>query len=253
MKTTFNSPFDRYRFLKLPFGLNLSQDVFQERMDQILEQCPGTISISDDVGVFGRTKEEHNAKLDQLMRAAQKHGLVFNGDKRKIKTSKLHIFGLVFYANGVHPDPARIDDIHIMTKPAGADELREYLGIATYMSPFIPKLTANTATLRDLIKKVALFAWNSAHDKAFGSTKKLICREVAMAYFKPGADTIIQVDTFGRGLSAVLQVDKPIVFTSKSLRDCDTLCEHWDARCCLWVRGIPHVCLRDAVHGRIRP
>ena len=62
----------RYRFLILPFGLNLSQDVFQERMDQILQQCPGTISIADDAGVFGRTEEEHNANLHQLMRAAQK-------------------------------------------------------------------------------------------------------------------------------------------------------------------------------------
>ena len=40
VKTTFNSPFGRYRFLRLPFGLNLSQDVFQEMMDLILEQCP---------------------------------------------------------------------------------------------------------------------------------------------------------------------------------------------------------------------
>ena len=88
MKTTFNSPFGRYRFLRLPFGLNLSQDVFQERMDLIPEQCPGTISIADDVGVFGRTEEEHNANLHQLMQAAQKHGLVFNGDKCKINTSQ---------------------------------------------------------------------------------------------------------------------------------------------------------------------
>ena len=167
MKTTFNSPFGRYRFLRLPFGLTLSQDVFQERMDIILEQCPGTISIADDAGVFGRTEEDHNANLHQLMLAAQKHGLVFNGDKCKIKTSELHFYGLVFDANGVHREPARIDDIRSMTKPANTDELREFLGIATYMSPFIPKLSANTATLRDLIKKDAVFSWNSLHDKAF--------------------------------------------------------------------------------------
>ena len=84
-----------------------------------------------------------------------------------------------------------------MTKPADADELREFLGIATYMSPFIPRLSANTATLRDLIKKDALFAWNSSHDKAFESTKKVICREVTLACFNPGADTVIQVDASG--------------------------------------------------------
>ena len=192
-------------------------------MDQILEQCSGTISIADDGGVFGRTEEEHNANLNQLMRAAQKHGLVFNGDMCKIKTCKLHLFGLVFDANGVHPDPARIDDIRRMTKPADADELREFLGIATYISPFIPKLSANTATPRDLIKKDSIFAWNSSHDKAFESTKKLICREVTLAYFKPGADTVIQVNASGRGLGAVLmQAGKPIAFASKSLSDCAT-------------------------------
>ena len=143
--------------------------------------------------------------------------------KCKIKTSELHFFGLVFDANGVHPDPARSDDIRSMTKPANADELREFLGIATYMSPFIPKLSANTATLRDLIKKDTVFAWNSSHDKAFESTKMLICREVTLAYFKPGADIVIQVDASGRGLGAVLmQAGKQIAFASKSLSDCET-------------------------------
>ena len=77
-------------------------------MDQILEHCPCTISIGDDVGVFGRTEEEDNANLHQLVRAAQKHCLVFNGDKCKLKTSKLLFFGLVFDANGVHPDPPEL-------------------------------------------------------------------------------------------------------------------------------------------------
>ena len=39
--TTFNTPFGRYRFLRLPFGLVVSQDVFQQRMDAILEKCHG--------------------------------------------------------------------------------------------------------------------------------------------------------------------------------------------------------------------
>ena len=66
-------PFGRYRFLRLASDLNLSQDMFQERMDLNIAQCPGNISIADDVGVFGRTEEVHNASLHQLMRAAQKH------------------------------------------------------------------------------------------------------------------------------------------------------------------------------------
>ena len=58
--TTFNSPFGRFCFKRMPFGLNLSQDVFQERMDHILEKCSGTISIADDIGVFGSSEQEHD-------------------------------------------------------------------------------------------------------------------------------------------------------------------------------------------------
>ena len=67
------------------------------------------------------------------------------------------------------------------------------------------------------------FAWNSSNDNAFESTKKLIRCEVTLAYFKPGADTVIQVDASGRGLCAVLmQAGKPIAFVSNSLSDCET-------------------------------
>ena len=37
--TTFSSPFGRYHFLQLPFGLICSQDIFQKKMDQILEEA----------------------------------------------------------------------------------------------------------------------------------------------------------------------------------------------------------------------
>ena len=39
--TTYDSPFGRYHFLHLPFGLVCSQDIFQKKMDQILEECQG--------------------------------------------------------------------------------------------------------------------------------------------------------------------------------------------------------------------
>ena len=61
--TTFNSPFGRYCFLHLPFGLVCFQDIFQKKMDQILEKCQGCIGITDDITVYGHTEAEHNAHL----------------------------------------------------------------------------------------------------------------------------------------------------------------------------------------------
>ena len=41
--TTFNSPFGRFRFTRMLFELKMSQDVFQNRMDQSLEACNGCL------------------------------------------------------------------------------------------------------------------------------------------------------------------------------------------------------------------
>ena len=129
--TTFNSPFGRYRFERLPFGLNLSQDVFQERMDHILERCPGTMGIADYVAVFGKDEKEHDANLHNIMNIAQQEGLVFNLDKYDIKKQKMRFFGLEFSSQVVNPDPEKIAAISQLQTPKDAVQLREFLGIAT--------------------------------------------------------------------------------------------------------------------------
>ena len=59
--TTFNTPYSQYCFLHLPIGLACSLDVFQKRMDQILEECEVCIGIADDITVNGHTEAKHDA------------------------------------------------------------------------------------------------------------------------------------------------------------------------------------------------
>ena len=68
--TTFNTHKGRYRFLTMPFSLKMAQDIFQMRMDQITEWLPGVIAIHDDICVFGKTQEQHNKHLLQLLKTA---------------------------------------------------------------------------------------------------------------------------------------------------------------------------------------
>ena len=221
--TTFNSPFGRYRFLRLPFGLNSSQDVFQERMDQILESCPGTISIADDIGVFGKTIEEHNRNLRTLMDKALRHELVFNESKCFINTPSLSFYGLLFDKEGVHPYPSRIRNIKAIQAPTTPKALQEFLGIATYMSPFTKNLAHHTTPLRELLKKDAEFHWNPSLDKIFNETKERICSQTTLVYYNPHKQSILQVDASGYGLGAtLLQEGRPVAFASKSLSPAET-------------------------------
>ena len=58
--TMFNTPWGWYRFVRLPFGLTCSQDIFQQMMDQIIKRCEGVIGIADDIVVYGKDDAEHN-------------------------------------------------------------------------------------------------------------------------------------------------------------------------------------------------
>ncbi len=216
--TTFNSPFGRFCFERMPFGLVMSQDVFQQKMDQILEQCSGAIGIADDVIVFGKNEQDHDRNLHNLMRVAKEHGLMFNSSKCQVKTKNISFFGAIYDAQGVHPDPKKVQDIKNIETPSNQRELQEFLGMVTYMSPFIPRLSEHTAPLRGLLKKESEFVWSQSHEEAFTKIKQLITTDTTLAYFDPNKDTVIQVDASGRGLgAALLQGGRPVAFASKSL------------------------------------
>ena len=81
---TFNSHRGWLRFLRMPFGAKMSQDVFQLWMDAILEKCPGVIGIHDDMVIFGVDQQDHDANLINLLNACQKEGLVLNIKKLEL-------------------------------------------------------------------------------------------------------------------------------------------------------------------------
>ena len=91
--TTFRTPFGRYCFLRLPFGLSISQDAFQEHMDRITNQCKGCTGISDDIVIFGKSEAEHDQNLIEFLKVARKEGLMLNSSKCVVKTTQIAFFG----------------------------------------------------------------------------------------------------------------------------------------------------------------
>ena len=60
---TFNTPFGRYRFLRLPFGINSAPEVFHRTVRQLFEGIEGVETYIDDLLVWGETKELHDCRL----------------------------------------------------------------------------------------------------------------------------------------------------------------------------------------------
>ena len=109
-----------------------------------------------------------------------------------------------------------------MAAPKDAKGLQQFLGIASYMSPFIPHISQHTADLQELTKKNSDSNWTGSYQRAFQKAKDLICEEVTLSYFNPSKEVTLQVDALGKGLGATLLQDrKPVAFCSKALTDCE--------------------------------
>ena len=79
--TSFNTPWERLRFVCLPWGLACAQNIFQQMMDQILACCDGVIGITDGVVVHGKDDKKQDKHLHKFLRVAHEHWLFFNKDK----------------------------------------------------------------------------------------------------------------------------------------------------------------------------
>ena len=183
-------------------------------------KLPRRIGIADDVIVHGKTEDEHDGNLHNLMIVAREQGLLFNSTKCSIKTKTVSFFGALYDEEGVHPDPKRVEGIKAIQSPSNIKELQNLLGIITYMGPFIPNLSHHTAHLRELLKTEAEFKWSGSHEKNLTKIKDIITAEKTLAYFNPTKETTIQVDASMKALGAVLmQEGCPIAFTSKALTE----------------------------------
>ena len=65
-KTAFISPFGKYEYLKVPFGLAQAPAYFQELMNKVLKDLPFAIAYLDDIIIYSKTAVEHLPHLQQV-------------------------------------------------------------------------------------------------------------------------------------------------------------------------------------------
>ena len=76
--TTFLTPFGRYCFHRLPFGITSAPEHFQRRMSVILDGVEGVVCLMDDVLVYGKTQGEHDDRLLKVLKRLEAAGLTLN-------------------------------------------------------------------------------------------------------------------------------------------------------------------------------
>ena len=148
----------------MQFGLKMLQDVFQMQMDQITDKLPGIIAIQDDICVYGKDTADHDNNLLKCMQTAQEHGLVFNSSKCSICQLQIFFYGAIFTAQGMKPDPAKVQALQDLPAPQTPKQLQSFLGLIDYLQPFLPGLASKNNFLR---KQVSNWDWESLYWSVF--------------------------------------------------------------------------------------
>ena len=169
--TTFNTPFGRYRWLRMPFGIKSASEEFQRRMNDALEGLEGVKVIIDDILVIGcgdtddEAIKDHDKKLIALMERIKEKNIRLNPNKIKFKQKSVKYIGHVLSSEGLNPDQDKVQAILSMPTPENVSGVETLLGMVGYLSKFLPQLSTVTQPLRILEKKDIAWHWGPKQEE----------------------------------------------------------------------------------------
>ena len=224
--TTFDTPYGRYRWKRLPFGVSVASEIFQKRLNQALDRLDGLLTVHDDMVIYGvgETDEEatadHNNKLQQFLQRCREQGVKLNKKKLKLLCKEIPYMGHLVTADGLRPDPEKIEAVHNMPKPDNVKAVRRFCGFVNYLAKFLPRMAEVLGPIQQLTRKDVPWQWQHEQEAAFEKVKELLTEAPLLKYYNPGEELTVQCNASEKGLGAALmQNGQPIAFASHAMTD----------------------------------
>lgn len=222
--TTFWTPFGRYRWTRLPFGISSAPEIFQMKLQEVIQGLEGVECLADDILVFGvgETLEEalqnHNRCLNNLLNRLNSKNVKLNKSKLKLCQTSVKFFGHVLSSEGLQPDESKIATIQNFPTPLNRKEVHRFIGMVTYLSKFIRNLSINLTNLRKLISETVPWRWTNIENEEFKRVKELVANVKTLQYYNPKEPLTMECDAscFGLGV-AVYQEEGVIGYASRTL------------------------------------
>jgi transposase InsO family protein len=217
---TFVTPYGRYQFLRLPFGLASAAEIFRKYLDAIISGIKGVIAYMDDILIYAKTIEEHDKIMKEVLQKLLEAGVRLNYKKSVLRQEKVKFIGYIISQGSVQMDPARVEAINQFKPPTDKKQLMSYLGCLTYLARFTNELVEPMKTLRELLPKEVEYVWQSKHASAFEETKRLVSNLPTLTTYDSELELELSVDASNLGLGAMLtQNGKPLGFGSRTLTE----------------------------------
>lgn len=221
-KTAFSTPNGtRYQFKRMPFGLTNGPAVFQRAMIDLLAGLEDIVfCFIDDLIVHHVSFSGHLEALRRVLQRLESGNVKLNAEKSTICANQIKFLGNIVTADGLKPDPEKVQALADMRRPANLHEVRSLLGGINYLRPFVPNCSIECGPISDLTLNGAKFEWTEAQEQAFCKIIDVLSSDVILSF--PDTDRNVpfelHVDSSKQGVGAILiQKGRPVWYASVRL------------------------------------
>ena len=118
---------------RFPMGIAGSPDVFQGKMSELMESLEYVRAYLDDLlCIFKLSLEDHQEKLEEVLRWLCDAGLKVNAAKLTFCALEIEYLGYVLTRDGIKPRSNKVQAILAIKLPTGVKQLRHFLGMVQY-------------------------------------------------------------------------------------------------------------------------
>ena len=155
----------------MPLGLNISPSIWQSYIIVILgclQNRKYGEAIMDDLLLFTQSKKSHMDKLEDLLKALLKNGLMISPKKCQLFRTNLQCMGNEMFIQNkkvcVQPLRSRLEAIQKLQPPSMVKGCRSFAGMVNFLSMFCPELQKLLKPIYDLTRKERPFIWGEEQD-----------------------------------------------------------------------------------------
>ena len=222
-KTTFITPWGRFRYRVAPQGYLASMDGYTHRFSLITEDIKNKQTIVDDTAIWSDNTEQNFYDVINLLETGHNAGLIFNSDKFQFAQETVDFAGLEVSMDGVRPARKFLESIRTFPRPETISEARAFFGMINQVS-YSFSMSPIMEPLRHLLKPDTWrggFNWTPELNRTFELAKEEIISSVTegVKHFDVERWTCLATDWSRQGIGFFLMQ-----------KWCD--CSHLHPKCC---------------------
>ena len=226
-KTAFTCKLGMFECLTMPFGLKTAPAAFQRFINTLLKELMFSCVASylDDVIIFSNSQKEHEEQRQRVLSIFDRENLHIKLSKCTFDAREVEFLGYYISHGQRRVAKERIEAVANCNAPRSVEELRRFLGFATFMHGFVEGFAETAGPLYDLLKKSKTWLWSPACQKAFVKLRKLATEAPVLHSPDSNREFRIETDASESAIGAILwQTDRtsgqlhPCAFFSRVLR-----------------------------------